>query len=273
MMQAMLRSRVGSPWRLILVALVCAPAVVLSAAGAPAKAASPSALPTAMSARAGDLIEMPAANAALTHPVVRIQVRALAGAKTTIQLGRTNVTNRFRRASGRLVADLRIRPGVNRLFVPAERKGRSAVSNSHTFYFVRRNNRFVAVRVRRTRPYTAQVDVANLTTATLARRLAAVRRQRTVRIWLNGRRVDRAASAPQRTRYTLEFSASQGLRFGVNRLAVRVVEPGAARYAVVERRFVVPATDRSRGPAGTPPPGRIAGCSFAAAPARPTAGS
>jgi hypothetical protein len=73
----------------------------------------------------------------------------------------------------------------------------------------------------------------------VAQRLAAIRRERTVRVWLNGRRVTRALDRSQPTRWRASLSASHGLRYGVNRLRILVAEPDRGRYALLRRRFVV----------------------------------
>jgi len=71
------------------------------------------------------------------------------------------------------------------------------------------------------------------------RRLFVIRRERRVRVWLNGRRVTRALDRSRPTQWTASLSPTHGLRYGVNRLRIRVVEPDAGRHVTLRRRFVV----------------------------------
>jgi hypothetical protein len=209
--------------------------------------------PGAMKAAAAPLIAAPGHNAVITRTPVRVEVRAPARARRVrIHLGRRDITSRFRAEGALRVARLRVRDGLrygrNHLFVLAERRGRRALTNARTFVLARRSDGLVHLRLRRGVRLTAQIDIggppgiarADLRSrVALVRRLAVIRRERTVRVWLNGRRVERAAAAPRRTRHTLVLSATHGLRYGVNRLRVKVVEPRQGRYALVKRRFRV----------------------------------
>ncbi|MFZ0385434.1 MAG: hypothetical protein WAL22_07220 [Solirubrobacteraceae bacterium] len=77
------------------------------------------------------------------------------------------------------------------------------------------------------------------TVTSLRMRILGPPRVTQVSIRLNGHHVTRAMTQLTARRWTGALSASQWLRYGVNRLRVRVVEPGAARHAVLRRRFVV----------------------------------
>jgi hypothetical protein len=76
-------------------------------------------------------------------------------------------------------------------------------------------------------------------TSVSVRAAGPARRVRTFGLWLNGRAVTRSATTPQPGRWAASLSATHGLRFGVNRLRVQVIEPDAGRYALLSRRFVV----------------------------------
>ena len=130
----------------------------------------------------------------------------------------------------------------------AERRGRRPVADARSFVLARRQDGLVRLRVR-TGPITSlNVRVAGRAglapehfrqPGAVERRLAVIRRERTVRVWLNGRRVTRALDRSRPTRWTASLSASHGLRYGANRLRMLIVEPDRGRYAVLRRRFLV----------------------------------
>src|SRR5919108_811443 len=236
------------------VILVCAvTAAVLAGGVAPATAVSERS--AAARAVPGRMLAAPQAEALVTRRPVRVVVRV--PARTTrlwVRVGGRNVTARFRRAGGsrriaRLTGADGLRYGPNHLSVLAERRGRRPMADARSFVLARREDGLVRLRVR-TGPVTS-LNVRVAGGAGLApehfrhpgaveRRLSVIRRERRVRVWLNGRRVTRALDRTRPTRWTASLSASHGLRYGANRLRMLVVEPDRGRYAVLRRRFVVP---------------------------------
>jgi hypothetical protein len=112
--------------------------------------------------------------------------------------------------------------------------GKRDLADAHSFFVVGRSNGFVRVSLRRSDPRKAQIDIVSG-----ARAVELRRRSRVVRAWLNGREVSKALTAPHGARRSVALSATHGLRFGVNRLRVSVVEPEHGRYAMIKRRFVI----------------------------------
>jgi hypothetical protein len=234
----------------ILVAAVTAALLV----GGVSPAAALSEQAAAAKAVAGRMLASPRAEAFVTRLPVRVVVRVPARtSRLWVRVGGRDVTARFRRAGGSLrVADLTrgdgVRYGHNHLVVLAERRGGRPVIDARSFVLARRYPELVRLRVR-TGPVTS-LGVRVAGGAGLApehfgqpgeveRRLSVIRRERTVRVWLNGRRVTRAVDRSRPTRWTASLSASHGLRYGVNRLRVLVAEPDRGRYAVLRRRFVL----------------------------------
>lgn len=224
-----------------LLAIGVSPAVAMSEQAAAANAVS------------GRMLAVPRAQARVTRLPVRVVVRVPARtSRLRVRVGGRDVTARFRRSRGALrVAELArgdgLRYGSNHLVVLAERRGRRPMMETRSFVLARRQDDLVRVRVR-PGPVTSldvRLVVPRLAAkhfgqpAEVDRRLSAIRRERTVRVWLNGRRVTRALDRSQLTRWTASLSASHGLRYGVNRLRIVVAESERGRYASLRRRFVV----------------------------------
>ncbi len=194
----------------------------------------------------------PAAGAFVMRVPVRIAIRVPSGtSRLRVLLGSRDVSARFRADGGSLRAALLrrtdgLRYGSNHLLVFAERRGGRPVMDARSFVVARPHAGLVRVRVRPGPVTSVDVRVAAPSLAgvfgqprELARRLTVIRRERTFRLWLNGRPISRAANTPQRTHWTASLSATHGLRYGVNRLRILVLEPDTGRYAVVSRRFVL----------------------------------
>jgi hypothetical protein len=237
-------------------AVLIAAVTTLLLAGVAAPSGTASERKAAPTAATGRILVTPRREALVTRLPVRVVVRV--PPRTTrwrVRVGRRDVTARFRRGRGSLrVARLGrlngLRYGHNHLFVRAERSGRRPVIEARTFVLARRTRGIVRVRVRRGPVTSVSVRVAVPTLAPehfgqpreLARRLSAIRRQRRIRVWLNGRPVTRADDRLHLTRWTSALSAAHGLRYGANRLRVQVLEPRTGRYALLRRRFVVSRT-------------------------------
>jgi hypothetical protein len=232
--------------------VVAVTAALLAGGASPAAAeAKQAADATAVAAR---MLVTPRSEALVTHLPARVVVRV--PPQTTrlrVRLGRRDVTARFRPSGGsRRVARLRrsdgLRYGHNHLVVLAERRGRPAAEDAHSFVLARRDAKLARLRVRPGPVTSLNVRVPRAPrlaskhfgqAGEVDRRLGAIRRSRTVRLWLNGRQVTRAVDRSRLTRWTASLSATQGLRHGVNRLRMLVTEPDRGRYAVLRRRFVV----------------------------------
>jgi hypothetical protein len=203
---------------------------------------------------AARMLVTPGSEALVTRLPARVVVRV--PSQTTrlrVRLGRRDVTARFRPGGGsRRVARLRrsdgLRYGHNHLTVLAERRGRPAAEDAHSFVLARRDAKLARLRVRPGPVTSLNVRVPRAPrlapkhfgqAGEVDRRLGAIRRSRTVRLWLNGRQVTRAVDRSRPTRWTASLSATQGLRHGVNRLRLLVTESDRGRYTVLRRRFVV----------------------------------
>jgi hypothetical protein len=227
-------------------------AAVLAGGVSPAAAVSEQA--AAAEAVAGRMLEAPRADALVKRLPVRVVVRVPARtSRLWVRVGGRNVTARFRRTRGSLrLAHLGrgdgLRYGRNHLSMLAERRGGRPVVDTRSFVLARRHPELVRLRVRRGPVTSLNLRVAGEATLAqehfgqpgeVARRLAVIRRERTVRVWLNGRPITRAVDRSRPTRWTASLSATHGLRYGVNRLRILVAEPDRGRYAVLRRRFVV----------------------------------
>jgi len=223
-------------------------------AGGVVPAAAESEQAAAAKAVVGRMLEAPRAKALVTRLPLRVAVRVPARtSRLRVRVGGRNVTARFRRRGGSLrVARLSrpdgLRYGRNHLVVLAQRRGRRPVLEARSFVLARRDPGLVRLRLRRGPVTSLRVRVAGGVRLApehfdrpkeLARRLSVIRRERTVRLWLNGRRITRALDKSQQTRLSASLSASHGLRYGVNRLRIQVVEPDRGRYAMLTRRFVI----------------------------------
>ncbi len=183
------------------------------------------------------MIVAPGVEAIATHLPVRVAVRVPGNAtRVRVRLGRRDVSGRFSAEGGSLrVARLTLgdglRYGQNHLSVLVGRRGRPPLVHARGFSVVRHNEQLAQVRVR-----PGPVTSVNIRVAGVGR-LTTIRRMRFARLWVNGRPAHRAIDHSLVTRYTAKLSATQGLRYGVNRLRVRVYEPDAGRYVEVRRRF------------------------------------
>src|SRR5919108_3476270 len=232
--------------------MVAATAALLVGGVSPSAAVSEEA--AAAKAVAGRMLAAPRSEALVTKLPVRVAVRVPARtSRLRVHVGEREVTGRFRPTRGSLrIASLTLRDGLryghNHLSVLAERRGRPPLSEARSFVLARRQDGLVRLRVR-----TGPVTSLSLRVAAapglapehfrrpgeVERRLSVIRRERTVRAWLNGRLVTRAVDRSQPTRWTASLSATHGLRHGVNRLRILVVEPDRGRFALLRRRFLV----------------------------------
>jgi hypothetical protein len=226
--------------------VIAAIQLLLIGAAASAATAAPSARPKAPSTRPGQvvsaanavpgrMVSAPRQGALVRRLPARVVVRVPHGtSRLLVEAGGRDVTARFRRsgASAR-VAELSTRDGLhygtNRLFVLAQRHGRSPVSQTISFVVARRDDGIARLRVR-----------PGPVTSVRARTLGAPDAERTVSLSLNGHRVTQDANHAHPLLWTAELSPSQGLRHGRNRVTFRVLEPGSGRYAVLTQSFVVP---------------------------------
>jgi hypothetical protein len=254
----------------IIMLVITATAALLAGGVTPSAAESEQA--AAAKAVPGRMLEAPRPGAFVKGASARVAVRVPAQtSRLRVRVGRRDVTARLRRAGGSLrVANLTrgdgLRYGHNHLIVLAERRGGRPVVDARSFVLARRHQELVRLRVRRGPVTSLEVRVAAEATLAqehfrpgeVARRLAVMRRTRTVRVWLNGRRVTRALDRSLPTRWTAKLSASHALRHGVNRLRILVAEPDRGRYALVRRRFVV-RRDRHLAAAGWDTATRVGG--------------
>ena len=185
-----------------------------------------------------DMIVAPGVDAIASHLPVRVAVRVPGNAtRLRVRLGPARrdrpLQRRGRFAAGR-PPHARRRPALWE--EPSERpasgaRGRRPLIHARGFSVVRHNAQLAQVRVRPGPVTSVNIRVAG------AGRLTTIRRIRFARLWVNGRPAHRAIDHSLVTRYTAKLSATQGLRYGVNRLRVRVYEPDAGRYVEVRRRF------------------------------------
>jgi hypothetical protein len=223
-------------------------------AGGVTPAAAESEQTAAARAVAGRMLVAPRAEALVKRLPVRVAVRVPARTgRLWVRVGGRNVTARFRRSRGSLrVAKLTrgdgLRYGHNQLSVLAKRRGGRPVMQARSFVLARRQDGLVRLRVRPGPVTSLNVRVAGRASlapghfgksGAVERRLSVIRRERTLRVWLNGRRVTRALDGSQPTRWWAKLSATHGLRYGVNRLRILIAEPDSGRYALLRRRFVV----------------------------------
>ena len=221
----------------------------------------------------GRMITAPAPEAVATRLPVRVAVRVPPRTRRLhVRLGRRDVTARFRRGRrllrvARLTRSDGLRYGDNRISVLVQRRNRlRPVVQARSFVLARHQANLVRMRVRPGAVTRLGIRVGEAPGGTRVgeaaggtrvgeapggapdecdnfgadrNRLSAMRRERTVRLVLNGRRVTRALDRSRPTRWAASLTATQGLRHGVNRLRVSVVEPRTGRYTVLRRRFVV----------------------------------
>ena len=234
-------------------------AAMLAVFAAPASAAEPNVEEiesAAKSVRAvtAQMLTAPQAYAVKKKLPVRVTVRVPKGTtKLTVTVGNHDLSARFRRGgqvrSVRLDRGDGLRYGANEIFVLADRGKARPVAHARTVYLVRPQNGLVGLQLRPDGAVTAAtlklrkpplLSIMHLQKpGAVARQLEAMHRDRTVRLWLNGRPVTRAIGSSRLTRWTARLSATHGLRYGVNRLRTIVVEPETGRYQVLRRSFVV----------------------------------
>jgi hypothetical protein len=214
--------------------------ILLLASGAAPSAALSERAATAR-AVPGKVIAAPALDAIVKRLPVRVAVRLPANATTLrVRVGRRNVSGRFEGSGSLRVAHLGLgdglRYGQNHLKVLVERRSGRPLIHAQSFSVVRHYPQLAQVRVRPGPVTSMSVRVPQVG------KLATIRRTRFARLWVNGRPAHRAVDHSLVTRYTAKLSASQGLRYGVNRVRVMVTEPDAGRYVEVRRRFRIKRT-------------------------------
>ncbi|EHN12932.1 hypothetical protein PAI11_02370 [Patulibacter medicamentivorans] len=195
---------------------------------------------TTAASAASPRITAPAADAAVTGSAVAVSVSAPAGRKATrVLLNGRSVTFLLRAERGRLRGRLTtgrrmLRYGRNKLVVAELVDGKRVVRQVRHFFLLRRDGGAARVTIGRGVPLRARIRVHPRVVR--ARRAEPGRR---VRAWLNGNEVTRDVTKLSRTRYSVSLSATHGLRFGINRLRVRVVGAHAGRVVSIDRRFRV----------------------------------
>jgi hypothetical protein len=215
---------------------------ILVAAGAAAVLAGSTTPASAISERSasaqavpGQMIRAPQSEALVMDLPVRVAIRVPRGtSRLFVRVGGRDISARFRHAGGSLrVAEVRLRDGleygINQLYVLAERRNQPPLSQASTFTLARRSDGIARL----------SVDPGAVTSVR-AQVVGPIRLLRTVTFSLNGRPITGAADQPSPLVWTLSLSASQGLRYGVNRLQMQVVEPSDGRYALLNRTFVIP---------------------------------
>jgi hypothetical protein len=215
--------------------MVLALTILLLASGAAPSAALSERAATAR-AVSGKAIAAPALDAIVKRLPVRVAVRLPTNATTLrVRVGRRNVSGHFGGSGSLRVAHLGLgdglRYGQNHLKVLVERRGGRPLIHARSFSVVRHDPQLAQVRVRPGPVTSMSVRVPQVGN------LATIRRTRFARLWVNGRPAHRAVDHSLVTRYSAKLSASQGLRYGVNRVRVMVTEPDAGRYVEVRRRF------------------------------------
>ena len=206
-----------------------------------------------MRAVTGQLLTSPQPSVVRKDLPVRVAVRVPKGVtKLTVRVGDRDLSARFRQGgkvrSAKLDRGDGLHYGANRIFVLAQRGKSRPVAQARTFYLVRPAGGLASLRLRNdgaAAGVTVRLRKPSLRSAALlkpgavARQLRAMHRVRTVHFWLNGKRVTRAIGSSRLTSWTATFSATHGLRYGVNRLRAEVVEPGTGRYQTLRRGLVV----------------------------------
>ena len=204
-------------------------------------------------ADAGDMIVSPKPDAFIKRAQARIAFRAPAGTnRLWVRLNDRNITSRFGRNGGQRVATLSVgsglRYGINTLSVLAKRGDRKPRADARSFTFGRRTPGLARLKLK-PGPVTSvgiRAAAPPLTPAVFdsrrqfKQRLNVIRRNRLIRIGLNGRSVTKAFDSPRPTLWKTRLSATHGLHHGVNRLRALVAEPETGRYEELGRRFIVP---------------------------------
>src|SRR5215211_5738715 len=171
-------------------------------AGGVAPAAALSERSAAATAVAGRLLVTPRPEALVTRLPVRVVLRVPARtSRLRVRVGRRDVSARFRRTRGslraaRLTRRDGLRYGRNVLSVLADRRGGRPVAEARSFVVARRQDGLMRLRVRPGSVTSLKLRVAGAPSLApehfgqrgeVERRLSAIRRERTVSVWLNGR--------------------------------------------------------------------------------------
>lgn len=233
--------------------------VLLAGSAAPASAAGPGSeevegAAKGMRAVTARMLNAPPPFALRRDLPVRVSVRVPKGTtKLTVRVDGKDLSGRFRRGgelrSARLDRGDGLRYGTNTVSVLAQRGKSRPLAHARTFYVARPARDLASLRLRsggsvtgvtlRLRKPSPLAPVHLGKPGAVARRLSTMHRERTVHIWLNGKRVTRAIGSSRLTSWTAKLSATHGLRYGVNRLRAYVVEPETGRYQTLRRSFVV----------------------------------
>jgi hypothetical protein len=185
----------------------------------------------------GALLVTPQAQAFLLRGPVRVVVRV--PAKTTrlhVELNKRSISSRFRRLGARKrVAVLTRRNGVrfgrNRLLVEAQRGRLPTIIQARTFVLAPRRNWLARLQFER-----------GPVTSVRVRLHRAISHETVLGMWLNGHAVTAAAGRSGLRTWTASLSASQWLRYGTNRLRVRVIQHRPARWTELQRTFTIKRT-------------------------------
>jgi hypothetical protein len=247
-----------------LISVLLALAVLaLTTVFSPAAAASERS--AAIDAATGRMIVSPSDEALVKGNLARVAFRPPAGTRRLwVRLNDRRVTARFGRSGSRRVASLSTRDGLrygtNTISVLVRRANGSSLFESRSFVFGRRVPGLAHLNLDPgpVTPVSLRVAAPALTPTVFDsgrafnRTLAAIRRDRRVRIRLNGKPVTDDFNTPRPTLWRTSLSATQGVRHGVNRLRALVLEPDTGRYEVLRRQFFVP-RDALLPAAGTDP--------------------
>jgi hypothetical protein len=234
------------------VALRAASAALLAAAVLPA--ASPaSEQSVAARAKPGNIITSPKPDALVLGGQVRVSLRVPGGTRRLwVRLNDRNITSRFSSVGGQRVATLSggsgLRFGNNTLSVLAKRGGRAATIEADSFTFGRPAGGMAQLKLKPGPVTSARIRIAAPSLPLSAfdsrrefkKRFNAIKRDRVLRISLNGRPALDAFSNPRPTRWNASLSATHGLRHGVNRLRILILELDSGRFEVLRRQFMVP---------------------------------
>ena len=179
-----------------------------------------------------EIIRAPRSEMLVMHLPVHMAIRVPAGTTHLwLRVGGRNVTSRFRAAGSLRTANLTRRDGLqygeNEVSVLVQRRGHSPESEARSFILVRSQSGFVHARIN-----PGPVTSLNLWMADPSS-LAAIHRDRIVRVWLNGRSVTGSLDTSEVTHVTGSLSASHRVRRGPQHLADprRRAGPGSIRAA------------------------------------------
>lgn len=185
----------------------------------------------------GALLVTPRAHAFILRGPVRVVVRVPAGTtRLHVELNNRAVSSRFRRVGARkrvavLTRRNGVRSGRNHLFLEAQRGRLRTIIQARTFVLAPRRNWLARLQINRGPVTSVRVRVQRATS-----------HQTVVAMWLNGHAVTAAAGRSGLRSWTASLSASQWLRYGVNRLRVRVIQHRPARWTELRRTFTIKRT-------------------------------